>query len=80
MQITCSLKVLLFQFHKGAIRTRLPTKIQPDVSLFQFHKGAIRTDRFNGGLPRAQLFQFHKGAIRTQNKGRCSSSKVISIP
>ena len=35
--------VVGFQFHKGAIRTRLDTSRNSRKKLFQFHKGAIRT-------------------------------------
>ena len=34
---------MIFQFHKGAIRTVLQTGKIIALSLFQFHKGAIRT-------------------------------------
>ena len=34
---------LLFQFHKGAIRTLQHSKAEIDFWRFQFHKGAIRT-------------------------------------
>ena len=32
-----------FQFHKGAIRTRIQAGQRAGVHQFQFHKGAIRT-------------------------------------
>ena len=35
--------ISLFQFHKGAIRTRDAMKNIPLNQAFQFHKGAIRT-------------------------------------
>ena len=34
---------LLFQFHKGAIRTLRFSNLPLDYFKFQFHKGAIRT-------------------------------------
>ena len=34
----------LFQFHKGAIRTISPKKLEWKARWFQFHKGAIRTE------------------------------------
>ena len=34
---------LLFQFHKGTIRTEVLTVPQTGVGRFQFHKGTIRT-------------------------------------
>ena len=33
---------MLFQFHKGTIRTLLPCFVQ-ELNPFQFHKGTIRT-------------------------------------
>ena len=57
--------ILVFQFHKGAIRTKEKYGKGCCIPPFQFHKGAIRTlilfDNFFGKI----LFQFHKGAIRT---------------
>ena len=35
--------ILVFQFHKGAIRTDSPDGGRVCSSVFQFHKGAIRT-------------------------------------
>ena len=35
--------LLLFQFHKGAIRTIASEEGYLALTLFQFHKGAIRT-------------------------------------
>ena len=35
---------IVFQFHKGAIRTRF-SNLPLDYFKFQFHKGAIRTRR-----------------------------------
>ena len=40
----CSIIRSLFQFHKGAIRTRKGETRTPISVVFQFHKGAIRTD------------------------------------
>ena len=37
----------VFQFHKGAIRTPLPTCVLKQIDTFQFHKGAIRTKAGN---------------------------------
>ena len=35
--------VVLFQFHKGTIRTGLEKKYIVTIYKFQFHKGTIRT-------------------------------------
>mgnify|MGYP004550817299 CR=1 FL=1 len=34
---------VLFQFHKGTIRTGIPIVSSGSISEFQFHKGTIRT-------------------------------------
>ena len=39
---------LLFQFHKGAIRTYSRVAIAALQQVFQFHKGAIRTRKVLG--------------------------------
>ena len=57
--------ITVFQFHKGAIRTKQGRCRQTVFIQFQFHKGAIRTS-CRGELPSSvPEFQFHKGAIRT---------------
>ena len=35
--------ILIFQFHKGTIRTSISTTRFRNFNLFQFHKGTIRT-------------------------------------
>ena len=57
--------LIVFQFHKGTIRTKLfkdPTNL---INSFQFHKGTIRTCSLSGGCSLVSRFQFHKGTIRT---------------
>ena len=41
--LLCCLQMLVFQFHKGAIRTQFLTDLRLKQKQFQFHKGAIRT-------------------------------------
>ena len=53
-----------FQFHKGAIRTKVTLYYVLRLS-FQFHKGAIRTVGLVSNILTPLGFQFHKGAIRT---------------
>ena len=36
--------LLLFQFHKGTIKTRLTRFVNKDSIIFQFHKGTIKTE------------------------------------
>ena len=56
---------MLFQFHKGTIRTLFPRCNNPVPVVFQFHKGTIRTSVSSFLQPCWSLFQFHKGTIRT---------------
>ena len=35
--------LVIFQFHKGAIETLLPSDVHVESRDFQFHKGAIET-------------------------------------
>ena len=71
---------LVFQFHKGTIRTLSPQKAYHSIGLFQFHKGTIRTHVLNNHHRRNQLFQFHKGTIRTSNQRSETAPYRISIP
>ena len=41
----CPRSAVLFQFHKGTIRTGIVRLLHLDVEKFQFHKGTIRTVR-----------------------------------
>ena len=56
---------LIFQFHKGTIRTNIWTISHIIDIKFQFHKGTIRTVKQVGSTSSAVKFQFHKGTIRT---------------
>ena len=40
--------ILIFQFHKGTIRTVMTVVSSMPILIFQFHKGTIRT--FDGGF------------------------------
>ena len=55
---------ILFQFHKGTIKTKPLSDSYSIEELFQFHKGTIKTwvARQPG---QRMLFQFHKGTIKT---------------
>ena len=57
---------MLFQFHKGTIRTLFPRCNNPVPVVFQFHKGTIRTFCNLIGYIIVLPFQFHKGTIRTR--------------
>ena len=59
------LQSMLFQFHKGTIRTGGFGEFAVSFVPFQFHKGTIRT--FHRVIVEVHFdeFQFHKGTIRT---------------
>ena len=72
--------MLVFQFHKGTIRTSLCNVLRVPSTSFQFHKGTIRTE-FKGCLPNlSNSFQFHKGTIRTGYGEGNIDYELISIP
>ena len=56
---------IVFQFHKGTIRTRLMISWVATCTQFQFHKGTIRTRKPCFYQVCFHTFQFHKGTIRT---------------
>ena len=56
---------MLFQFHKGTIRTQLEFPTPEFDAMFQFHKGTIRTGQTPQVASAPAEFQFHKGTIRT---------------
>ena len=56
---------VLFQFHKGTIKTSWPAGQHARNLLFQFHKGTIKTVEENLYLYLIHSFQFHKGTIKT---------------
>ena len=58
-------KLLIFQFHKGAIRTTYQNRLLQEQ--FNFNSIKVRLEQQLGGYYDALTsFQFHKGAIRTQ--------------
>ena len=57
--------MILFQFHKGTIRTLVVHLYKLVFVIFQFHKGTIRTVDTSSFNLDDKLFQFHKGTIRT---------------
>ena len=56
---------MIFQFHKGTIRTVISTLQNDRLNPFQFHKGTIRTHIDVQIDALVSVFQFHKGTIRT---------------
>ena len=71
---------LLFQFHKGTIRTLVFVYPTFRPALFQFHKGTIRTAEEETIKAKGAIFQFHKGTIRTSYAVIFDDSVYISIP
>ena len=59
------LLAILFQFHKGTIKTCRTVDAIADARKFQFHTGTIRTVRAYLLMRHDFLFQFHKGTIKT---------------
>ena len=74
------LKVSLFQFHKGTIKTDWSFEEQVLAHLFQFHKGTIKTADKDEWIPSKSGFQFHKGTIKTTYTYVNHHNTKISIP
>ena len=72
--------LLLFQFHKGTIRTIRRCSVFRNPRAFQFHKGTIRTVIDYGCKGTDNEFQFHKGTIRTSITSKYFNFANISIP
>ena len=71
---------LVFQFHKGTIRTHSSFSFPKRNVLFQFHKGTIRTQYWAKKAEQINAFQFHKGTIRTHFSECRGLRTQISIP
>ena len=69
----------IFQFHKGAIRTRKQTDRGKHPSYFNSIKVRLELKAHFGVTP-SDKFQFHKGAIRTLRMMPRSKRSLISIP
>ena len=59
-----SIAELKFQFHKGAIKTRMPTRQEAYFLRFNSIKVRLRHGR-DDDVYQLYAFQFHKGAIKT---------------
>ena len=57
--------IIIFQFHKGTIKTDLSHRHMFTAQIFQFHKGTIKTGGCATEIYVASEFQFHKGTIKT---------------
>ena len=72
-----SLKTYLFQFHKGAIRTKCLHPVKVKTLRFQFHKGAIRTHLL---LSRKVPFHhFNSIKVRLERIGRIGHHIVLQF-
>ena len=71
--------ILLFQFHKGAIRTRLRSGLFRFLILFQFHKGAIRTRLHKDRRWRSLYFNSIKVRLERFNLFRSNACLVFQF-
>ena len=71
---------LLFQFHKGTIRTQKENHNKSVHNVFQFHKGTIRT--LSPSVPNWVFADFNSIKVQLEQiKGRSICSfPIISIP
>ena len=71
---------LLFQFHKGTIRTNIDAQAIDMFIEFQFHKGTIRTHRCR--LTTMKGFYFNSIKVRLERNFLPDTNKdfTISIP
>ena len=65
MTVVSLMPILLFQFHKGTIKTHRSYKDYDQYHKFQFHKGTIKTKANGNTRVTISVFQFHKGTIKT---------------
>ena len=71
----------MFQYQKGAIKTKFNVSVQTLVSLFQYQKGAIKTEEPWKRRLAKQPFQYQKGAIKTLRKEIAYAIREeVSIP
>ena len=68
-----------FQFHKGAIRTRISSRTNAQQLYFNSIKVRLEPSDFFAYYA-VKLFQFHKGAIRTGTADELNIASLISIP
>ncbi len=73
------ISTIMFQFHKGAIKTNRSLAI-PSLK-YCFNSIKVRL-KHQGGIesPKKVMFQFHKGAIKTARNHEVADSVLVSIP
>ena len=71
---------IMFQFHKGAIKSRLAIEYPSPQSRFNSIKVRLKASSFMQFHPIYIRFQFHKGAIKRQNRLSLSDARFVSIP
>ena len=75
------LGVILFQFHKGTIRTAKCKDMTEEELHFNSIKVRLERNNVQAVLPMSVTFQFHKGTIRTSGiSGLIGTITLISIP
>ena len=73
------MKDMLFQFHKGTIRTEISLIMLSTITYFNSIK--VQLEHLMQRKPKSlEIFQFHKGTIRTYSEFPYTSVKRISIP
>ena len=70
----------LFQFHKGAIKTRYDFAIPEFDNLFQFHKGAIKTILMHFLSLTVFCFNSIKVRLKLSSFTFTSEQEKVSIP
>ena len=61
---------LIFQFHKGTIKTGLSTALAGEQSVFQFHKGTIKTQELSSMYSTHANFNSIKVQLRPKGSSR----------
>ena len=70
---------IVFQFHKGTIKTENPTQADEYGKNFNSIKVQLKLIVVVDILKKS-IFQFHKGTIKTRGSSRCIIRSEISIP
>ena len=70
---------LIFQFHKGTIKTLRQTPSQESLLYFNSIKVRLKLDPAIGAAA-ITAFQFHKGTIKTKYPACQEQPRQISIP
>ena len=72
--------IVIFQFHKGSIKTVEDFVKSMPIVHFNSIKVRLRPDVNNSDSVSVGSFQFHKGSIKTQETSESQARTIISIP